>query len=252
MTEQLLQFFWRSSSTAVGVCAVLCIAILTGVIYSNGKLPIAWIYFVFYGNYLLPLRFSSFYLLPPGKNGYKKPTAYNALHVRWLLQPYFCFSVGSHLEDCIIWSQIPISIHIPHLQHCFSFMFLSPISTSAFLARHTYPPVFPEKGRLPLSFCCPRLVRGKTRSSILACGRAMPMSGILFVLLCGFADALADQCLFAVIQFPAKPFDHGHLRDPDGLGDFPLPNIGDPHLIPQIFVAHFLHLPLDTPTLGVI
>lgn len=55
ITEQLLQFFWRGSSTAVGVCAVLCIAILTGVIYSNGKLPIAWIYFVFYGNYLLPL-----------------------------------------------------------------------------------------------------------------------------------------------------------------------------------------------------
>ena len=101
ITEQLLQFFWRGSSTAVGVCAVLCIAILIGVIYSNGKLPIAWIYFVFYGNYLLPLRFSSFYLLPPGKNGYKKPTAYNALHVRWLLQPYFCFSVGSHLEDRI-------------------------------------------------------------------------------------------------------------------------------------------------------
>lgn len=55
ITEQLLQFFWRGSSTAVGVCAVLCIAILIGVIYSNGKLPIAWIYFVFYGNYLLPL-----------------------------------------------------------------------------------------------------------------------------------------------------------------------------------------------------
>ena len=30
-----------------------------------------------------------------------------------------------------------------------------------------------KKGRLPLSFSCPRLVRGKTRSSILACGRAI-------------------------------------------------------------------------------
>lgn len=35
--------------------------------------------------------------------------------------------------------------------------------------------VFSEKGRLPLSCYCPRLVRGKTRSSILACGRAMPI-----------------------------------------------------------------------------
>ena len=55
-----------------------------------------------------------------------------------------------------------------------------------------------EKGRLPLSFSCPRLVRGKTRSSILACGRAMPMSGILFMLLYDFGDALTNQHLLTV------------------------------------------------------
>ena len=55
IAEQLLQFFRGASGTAVGICAVLCIPISTGVIYSNGKLPIAWIDFVFYGNYLLSL-----------------------------------------------------------------------------------------------------------------------------------------------------------------------------------------------------
>ena len=55
IAEQLLQFFRGGSSTAVGICAVLCISILPGVIYNNGKLPIAWFYFVFYGNYLLSL-----------------------------------------------------------------------------------------------------------------------------------------------------------------------------------------------------
>lgn len=56
-----------------------------------------------------------------------------------------------------------------------------------------------EKGRLPLSISCPRLVRGKTRSSILACGRAMPMSGILFVLPCDSGNALTNQHLLIVV-----------------------------------------------------
>ena len=55
IAEQLLQFFRGAFGTAVGICAVLCISILPGVIYNNGKLPIAWFYFVFYGNSLLSL-----------------------------------------------------------------------------------------------------------------------------------------------------------------------------------------------------
>ena len=109
-----------------------------------------------------------------------------------------------------------------------------------------------EKGRLPLSFCCPRLVQGKTRSSILACGRAMPMSGILFVLPCDFGNALTNQRFLTVIQLPAEPFDHSHLGDPDGFCDFPLADIGDSHLVSQIFVAHFLHLYLDISASNII
>jgi hypothetical protein len=65
------------------------------------------------------------------------------------------------------------------------------------------------------------------------------MSGILFVLLFGFGDAFPNQGLLVVIQFSAEPFDHGHLGDPDGLCDFPLPDICDPHLSSQVFIAHF-------------
>ena len=137
------------------------------------------------------------YLFPP-ENGHKKSTAYNTLHVRWLLQSYFCFSVGSHLQDRIVWSQILITTHIPHLQHCFSFMLLSPIGSPAFFGCHSNSPLL-KRVDYPYRFLPPPR-RGKTRSSILACGRAFAQ-----VRYSSCAAVRLSQCHYGPMPFCCHP-----------------------------------------------
>ena len=90
--------------------------------------------------------------------------------VGWLLQSNIRFSVGPDLQDCVVRCEIFVSIHILHLQKRFPLVFLSAVfPLLCTIAHNTSSLPSPKKGRLPLSVCSPRLVRGFRPNPVFWC-----------------------------------------------------------------------------------